>query len=32
MRYRIAYLVSGAPDWRTRRMTQVYDSAIPPIP
>ena len=21
----IAYLVSGAPDWRTRRMTQVYD-------
>jgi hypothetical protein len=25
----IAYLVSGAPDWRTRRMTQVYDLSNP---
>src|SRR5664279_4050645 len=25
----IAYLVSGAPDWRTRRMTQVYDLSDP---
>jgi hypothetical protein len=28
----IAYLVSGAPDWRTRRMTQVYDLADPAHP
>ena len=25
----IAYLVSGAPDWRTRRMTQIYDLSDP---
>src|SRR3982075_2615182 len=28
----IAFLVSGAPDWRTRRMTQVYDLSDPPHP
>ena len=28
----IAYLVSGAPDWRTRRMTQVYDLSDPAHP
>ncbi|RTE90878.1 MULTISPECIES: hypothetical protein [Bradyrhizobium] len=28
----IAYLVSGAPDWRTRRMTQVYDLSDPARP
>ncbi|MGI4940301.1 MAG: LVIVD repeat-containing protein [Janthinobacterium lividum] len=28
----IAYLVSGAPDWRTRRMTQVYDLGDPTHP
>jgi len=28
----IAYLVSGLPDWRTRRMTQVYDLADPARP
>ncbi len=28
----IAYLVSGAPGWRTRRMTQVYDLADPAHP
>ena len=28
----IAYLVSGAPDWRTRRMTQVYDLGDPAQP
>ena len=28
----IAYLVSGAPDWRTRRMTQVYDLCDPAHP
>ncbi len=28
----IAYLVSGAPDWRVRRMTQVYDLGNPADP
>ena len=28
----IAYLVSGLPDWRTRRMTQVYDLSDPARP
>ncbi|GAC1334612.1 MAG: hypothetical protein NVSMB26_17630 [Beijerinckiaceae bacterium] len=28
----IAFLVSGAPGWRTRRMTQVYDLSDPPRP
>ena len=28
----IAFLVSGAPDWRTRRMTQVYDLSNPAQP
>src|SRR5919108_5571145 len=28
----IAYLVSGLPDWRVRRMTQVYDLADPAQP
>src|SRR5438105_6820317 len=28
----IAYLVSGLPDWRTRRMTQVFDLSNPPQP
>ena len=28
----IAFLVSGAPDWRTRRMTQVYDLSDPAKP
>jgi hypothetical protein len=28
----IAYLVSGAPGWRTRRMTQVYDLSDPAHP
>ena len=28
----IAYLVSGAPDWRTRRMMQVYDLSDPAHP
>ncbi len=28
----IAFLVSGAPDWRTRRMTQVYDLSDPVHP
>jgi hypothetical protein len=28
----IAYLVSGAQDWRTRRMTQVYDLSDPAHP
>ncbi len=28
----IAYLVSGPPDWRTRRMTQVYDLSDPARP
>jgi hypothetical protein len=28
----IAYLVSGAPDWRVRRMTQVYDLSNPTEP
>jgi hypothetical protein len=28
----IAYLVSGAPDWRTKRMTQVYDLSDPARP
>ena len=28
----IAYLVSGAPDWRTRRMTQIYDLSDPAQP
>jgi hypothetical protein len=28
----IAYLVSGVPEWRTRRMTQVYDLSDPAHP
>src|SRR5919201_92755 len=28
----IAYLVSGLPDWRVRRMTQIYDLADPAQP
>ncbi|MBV9532677.1 MAG: hypothetical protein JO283_16855, partial [Bradyrhizobium sp.] len=28
----IAFLVSGAPDWRTRRVTQVYDLSDPAHP
>jgi hypothetical protein len=28
----IAFLVSGSPDWRTRRMTQVYDLSDPAHP
>src|SRR4051812_12161761 len=28
----IAYLVSGLPDWRTRRMTQIFDLANPAKP
>jgi hypothetical protein len=28
----IAYLVSGAPGWRTRRMTQMYDLSNPLLP
>ncbi len=28
----IAYLVSGAPNWRTRRMTQIYDLSDPTHP
>jgi len=28
----IAFLVSGAPDWRTKRMTQVYDLSDPAHP
>jgi hypothetical protein len=28
----IAYLVSGSPDWRTRRMTQIYDLSDPAKP
>jgi len=28
----IAYLVSGLPDWRTRRMTQIFDLADPARP
>ena len=28
----IAYLVSGAPDWRTKRMTQIYDLSDPAKP
>jgi len=28
----IAYLVSGAPDWRTDRMTQIYDLSDPAKP
>jgi hypothetical protein len=28
----IAYLVSGSPDWRTRRMTQVFDLSDPAHP
>ena len=28
----IAFLVSGAPDWRTRRMTEVYDLSDPAHP
>src|SRR5215472_19281561 len=28
----IAFLVSGAPEWRTRRMTQVYDLSDPAHP
>jgi hypothetical protein len=28
----IAFLVSGAPDWRSRRMTQVYDLSDPAQP
>src|SRR5881628_3418831 len=28
----IAYLVSGLPDWRTRRMTQIYDLSDPSEP
>jgi hypothetical protein len=28
----IAYLVSGAPDWRTKRMTQIYDLSDPAHP
>ena len=28
----IAYLVSGEPDWRTRRMTQVFDLSDPARP
>jgi hypothetical protein len=28
----IAYLVSGVPDWRTRRMTQIYDLSDPTHP
>ncbi len=28
----IAFLVSGAPDWRTRRMTQIYDLSDPAYP
>ena len=28
----IAYLVSGVPDWRTRRMTQIYDLSDPAKP
>jgi hypothetical protein len=28
----IAYLVSGLPDWRTRRMTQIYDLSDPQHP
>jgi hypothetical protein len=28
----IAYLVSGAPDWRTRRMTEIYDLGDPAHP
>jgi len=28
----IAFLVSGAPDWRTKRMTQIYDLSDPAKP
>src|SRR5215208_2823887 len=28
----IAYLVGGAPDWRTKRMTQIYDLSDPKNP
>jgi len=28
----IAYVVSGPPDWRTRRMTKIYDLGDPPRP
>jgi len=28
----VAYLVSGAPDWRVRRMTQIYDLSDPAHP
>ena len=28
----IAYLVSGVPEWRVRRMTQVYDLSNPAVP
>src|SRR5207249_5973722 len=28
----IAFLVSGLPDWRTRRMTQIYDLSDPSEP
>jgi hypothetical protein len=28
----IAFLVSGAPDWRTKRMTQIYDLSDPAHP
>src|SRR5215472_14931697 len=28
----VAYLVSGVPDWRTRRMTEVYDLSDPAHP
>ena len=28
----IAYLVAGAPDWRTRRMTEIYDLSDPAKP
>jgi hypothetical protein len=28
----IAYLISGLPDWRTRRMTQIFDLADPARP
>ena len=28
----VAFLVSGAPDWRTRRMTQIYDLSDPAHP
>ncbi len=32
MRHGIAYLVGGAPEWRTRRMTMIYDLSDPAKP